>query len=426
MRTLYLECSAGAAGDMLAAALAELAGAAEEFEREMNSLGIPGTEFRLERGESRGIAGTRAIVTVNGEEEDSPADHAHGHEHEHEHGHSHPHEHGHDHEHNHPHEHRTLSDIGRTVDGLNASGSVKRNVMAVYSAIANAEAAVHGKPAGEVHFHEVGAFDAVADIAAVCILMEKLRPDEVVVSPVNVGGGSVTCAHGVLPVPAPATAVLMKGMPVFSSGSEGERCTPTGAALLKHFATSFGKMPPMTVSGTGYGLGKRAFPGVNCVRAFLGERDGGAEDAVLLECNVDDMTAEEIAFATEALLNGGALDVYTESIGMKKSRPGTKICVLCAPGDRDAAVRSLFRLTSTIGVRETALKRYVMERTEETVDTPAGRVRVKTSRGYGAERTKAEYEDLARIAGERGISLAEARKAAGEPPEGKNWKNRKS
>ena len=281
--------------------------------------------------------------------------------------------------------------------------------MAVYRLIAEAESHAHGVPVTEIHFHEVGTLDAVADITAVCLLMDRLSPDEVVASPVHVGSGQVKCAHGILPVPAPATAYILRDVPIYGGSIRGELCTPTGAALLRHFVTRFGDMPPMRTQAIGYGMGKKDFAAANCVRAMLGEDAGQGGDRVwTLACNVDDMTAEAVGFAMERLFDCGALDVYTVPIGMKKSRPGTMLCVLCRPEAKDAMLDCLFRYTTTIGVRELALQRHVLDRRVTTLDTPYGPVRRKEVRGRGAERYKYEYEDLARIAREKGVSLAEA------------------
>ena len=282
--------------------------------------------------------------------------------------------------------------------------------MAVYGLIAQAESHVHGVPVSEIHFHEVGTMDAVADVTAVCLLMHELSPDEVVVSPVHVGGGQVKCAHGILPVPAPATAHILRDVPIYGGEIRGELCTPTGAALLKHFAARFGDMPVMKTQAIGYGMGKKDFPRANCVRAMLGETADQTDTVLELSCNVDDMTAEAVGFAMDRLFEGGALEVYTVPIGMKKSRPGTLIRVMCTERDREHIVGLLFKHTTTIGVREAVTRRYVLNRQMETVETPYGSVRRKVSSGYGVRRAKYEYDDLARIAKAQDISLEAAKK----------------
>lgn len=411
MKTLYLDCGMGAAGDMLSAALIELLPEPDAFIEEINALGIPDVQIKKEVSVKCGITGTHISVRVNGVEEDEEMHEHHHHEHEsHEHNHHHEHD---DHEHNHHehhHHHSGMHDIEDIVANLHISGKVKNNVLSVYRLIADAESHVHGVPVTEIHFHEVGTKDAIADIVSVCMLMDKLSPDEVVVSPVHVGSGHVKCAHGILPVPAPATAFILKDVPIYGGGVKGELCTPTGAALLKHFATRFGDMPMMKVQSVGYGMGKKDFSAANCVRAMLGECEGVENTVLELSCNVDDMTAEEVGFAMERLFEGGAHEVYTIPIGMKKSRLGTLIRVICTEENKEQIIALIFKHTTTIGIRETATKRYVLDRQIETLDTPYGKVRRKDSSGYGTTRSKYEYEDLSNIAKERNISLEEARK----------------
>ena len=430
MKTLYLDCGMGAAGDMLAAALLELLPDPDGFVEKLNALGIPGVHFQREPAVKCGITGAHMSVTVHGLEEgeephglhhhehghdcehhDHDYDHEHDHDHDHEHEHRGHHGHGHGHEHQrHEHRHSGLQDIEHIVrDHLSLPEKVREDVLAVYGLIAQAESHVHGAPVTEIHFHEVGTLDAIADVTAVCLLMRELSPDEVVASPVHVGSGQVKCAHGILPVPAPATAHILKDVPIYGGEIRGELCTPTGAALLRHFAARFGDMPVMKPRTIGYGMGKKDFPRANCVRAILGETADRTDTVLELSCNVDDMTAEAVGFAMERLFEGGALEVYTVPIGMKKSRPGTLIRVLCAERDREKIVGLLFRHTSTIGVRETAARRYVLDRSVETVRTACGEVRRKAVSGYGVSRAKYEYDDLARIARERDISLDEAK-----------------
>jgi len=372
----------GAAGDMLAAALAELLPEPEALARRMNALGIPGVTVSLEKAVKCGITGTRFRVEAGGVEEDA-------------HLHDYP---GH-------HHHSSMAHIRELVQSLPLPTMVKLDVLAVYQRIAEAESHVHGVPVGDIHFHEVGAMDAVADISAVCLALYELKVERIVVSPVHVGSGSVRCAHGVLPVPAPATAHILRGVPIYGGGIAGELCTPTGAALIRHFAGEFGQMPVMQVEAVGYGMGKKDFERANCVRVLLGESAGESQGVLKLECNVDDMTGEAIGFALEQLLDHGALDAFTVPVGMKKSRPGTLLCVLCREADRDALVGLLFRHTTTLGIRETRCVRYTLDRRVEALDTPCGRVRRKVSTGYGVRREKYEYEDLARIARERQASL---------------------
>lgn len=412
----------GAAGDMLTAALLELLDDPDAFIAELNALGIPDVQIVREPSVKCGITGTHISVKVHGEEEGEHLhEHHHGHEHDHhdhdhdhDHAHEHHHEHAHTHEHTHTHHHAGMHDIEHIVGHLALPEKVRQDVLAVYGLIAKAESHAHGRPVTEIHFHEVGTMDAIADVTAVCLLLHRLAPDEVVVSPVHVGSGQVKCAHGILPVPAPATAYILQGAPIYGGEIRGELCTPTGAALLKHFATRFGELPVMKTAAIGYGMGKKDFPAANCVRALLGETADRTDVVLELACNVDDMTAEEIGFATERLFEGGAYEVYTVPIVMKKSRPGTLIRVMCGERDKESILALLFKHTTTIGVRETITHRYILDRKLETVQTPYGEVRRKDSTGYGAQRSKFEYEDLARIARERGCSLAEARRIASE------------
>ncbi|MBR6812359.1 MAG: nickel pincer cofactor biosynthesis protein LarC [Oscillospiraceae bacterium] len=394
MKTLYFDCSMGAAGDMLSAAMLELISDKKSFLSEVNSL-IPGVHISAEESTKCGIKGTHLTVRVHGEEE---------HEHMHDHHHEHEHEHHHEHHHHH---HSGMSDIEHIVSHLNVSGKVKEDVMSVYRIIAEAESAVHGVDIEQIHFHEVGTMDAVADVTMACLLMEKLGRPKVMASPVHVGSGQVKCAHGILPVPAPATALILKGVPIYSGSIKGELCTPTGAAILKHFCSKFAPMPTMSVENIGYGMGTKDFEAANCVRAFIGFEGEDDDTVTELSCNIDDMTPEWVGFAMETLLSEGALDVYTLSAGMKKCRPGIILTVLCKNEDKEKFARLIFKHTSTIGIRESTVKRYTLKR--ETVDnyTVLGPVRSKRSSGYGAKKEKYEFEDLARIAREKGKSLAE-------------------
>lgn len=393
MKTLYLDCGMGAAGDMLAAALLELLPDPDSFLSEMNALGIPGVEIRRETAIKCGITGTHLAVSVHGEEEES---------------HDHAEEDGEHHHHHHHHHHSSMHDIVHLIrEHLSLPETVRDNVLAVYQRIAEAESHVHGVPVQEIHFHEVGTLDAVADIVMVCSLMHRLSPDRVVASAVHVGSGQVHCAHGILPVPAPATAYILRDVPIYGGELRGELCTPTGAALLCQFVQQFGAMPAMRVSGIGYGMGRKDFEVANCVRAMLGETAGKTEDVLELSCNVDDMTAEAVAFAVEELMRGGARDAYTIPILMKKGRPGILIRVLCTENERDQMLALLFRHTTTLGVREASLHRYCLDRRMTEVETPFGIVHRKDSCGYGVHRSKFEYEDVAALARAKGTSLQE-------------------
>ena len=421
MRTLYLECGMGAAGDMLTAALLELTEDRQAFVDKMNHIGLPGVSVAAEPSVKCGITGTHMRVTVDGAEEESvDADgheHHHGHEHTHDHGHDHHEEaHGHhddhDHDHGHGHHHHaSVKDIDGIIGSLDVSEKVRADARAVYALIADAESRVHGRPVTEIHFHEVGTMDAVADVVGVCLLMEMLSPDQVIASPVHTGSGHVHCAHGILPVPAPATALILEGIPSYGGQVKGELCTPTGAALLKHFVSRFGDRPVMTVEAVGYGMGKKDFEQANCVRAFWGESEGEKKPITKLECNLDDMTGESIGFAAEQLFLAGASDVYTQAIGMKKSRPGVLLSVICRMEDADRMAQIIMKHTTTLGVRRQDLQRYVLQRNIETVDTGFGKVRIKRASGMGVEREKPEYDDIAALAREHDVSLDTIREA---------------
>ena len=409
MKTLYLECGMGAAGDMLTAALLELIDDRQGFIESMNALGLPGVRVRAVPSVKCGITGTRVEVTVDGAEEESLD--AHGHDRQ---LHSDPVENGHDHEHgghgsaqhgHGHHHHASAADLEALIDGLPVPERVKADAKAVYALIADAESRVHGCPVGEIHFHEVGTMDAVADVVGVCLLMEQIAPEQVIASPVHVGSGHVHCMHGILPVPAPATALILKGIPVYGGQVSGELCTPTGAALLRHFVSRFGDRPLMKTLAIGYGMGKKDFPQANCVRAFLGESEGQLESIAVLECNLDDMTGEDIAFAMERLFQDGARDVFTQPIGMKKSRPGVLLSAICLPEDADRLAETMMKHTTTLGIRRKDMSRYTIARSEGTVETSFGSVRVKRACGMGVERAKPEYDDIAELAKKHGVPL---------------------
>lgn len=458
MKTLYLDLGMGAAGDMLTAALLELLDEAEQATviDELNAMGLDGLSISRESVVRAGIRGTHMRVIIGDEEEgpdgsmlhhssfedlhanhdahshqqshdhihshDYGHDHTHSHHHGHEHSHAHDHDHGHDHDHTHSHTHdhahggahdhehhhahANLDEITHIVsDHLKLDQAIKDDVLAVYGLIADAESRAHGVSVSDVHFHEVGTKDAIADVAAVSLLMHRIAPERVIASPVHVGSGTVRCAHGLMPVPAPATTFLLEGVPIYSASISGELCTPTGAALIRHFVDEFAPMPLMRISRVGYGMGMKEFEQANCVRALLGESEGATDVMLELSCNVDDMTAEETAFACEELLASGATEAYTVAITMKKGRPGLLIRALCEPAMRDAVVHAIFAHTTTIGVREIETHRFVLDRSMHEMITDYGPVSVKESRGYGVIRRKYEYEDLARIAREQHMPL---------------------
>lgn len=465
MKTLYIECAMGAAGDMLTAALLDLLSPEEQqaFLEQMNRL-LPGVQVKANPAQKCGVQGLHVQVLVNGEEEHShdhgpvhpevhptpavhehPHEHAHEHDHEHahdhehhhdhkhdhehehhhdhghEHHHDHEHEHGHDHSHDHEHghghhHHATMAWVEHTIQETALPPEVKEQALQVYHAIAQAESAAHGCPVDQVHFHEVGALDAVADVTAVCLLLHMLAPEKIVASPVHLGSGQVRCAHGILPVPAPATAYILQGVPAYTGSIRGELCTPTGAALLKTFAQSFGPMPVMVTEKVGIGVGNKDFEAANVLRVFWGsdaEQEQTKKDQIVeLRCNLDDMTGEAIGYASELLLEEGALDVYTVPIQMKKSRPAVMLCCLCHASEQDKLTQLMLCHTTTWGVRASVMDRSVLTTRMVPVKTKYGVVRVKQGTGYGVKKSKVEYGDMAAAAAQAGVELAKVERAA--------------
>lgn len=404
MRTLFVECSMGAAGDMLTAALLDLFDNPEAIVQELNQLGIPDITYTLEERTQGGIIGKGMTVAIHGVVEE---DELHEHHHHHDDEEHHHHEDGHTHHHH----HSSMADIEHIIhDHISVSNTVKKHVLDVYQIIAQAESKAHGCDASEVHFHEVGMMDAIADITAVCYLMDKLNLEQILVSPIHVGRGFVKCAHGILPVPAPAVASILQGVPTYSKEMvEGELCTPTGAALLKHFGQQFCFMPEMKVEKVGYGMGRRKFAIASYVRAFLGETTKDEEFVVELSFNVDDMTGEEIANATAILLESGANEVYTTAINMKKNRPGILVTVICSEEIKEKLVYLIFKHTTTLGLRESKMSRYVMKREVVTEEVDGNLVHIKKAEGYGTKKEKIEYEDLAAIAKEKESNIYSVR-----------------
>lgn len=379
MKILYLDCSMGASGDMLSGALLGLAPSPQDALEAFNAFGIPGVEFSVEDAVKGGISAWRLRVTVHGEEE------GHGGRHHH--------------------HHRRLGDVCGIIDSLAMKPDVKASVKEVYRSIASAEARAHGTSVEEVHFHEVGALDAIADVSAACWLMDAIGAAETVASPLNTGMGTIECAHGILPVPAPATAFLLEGMQSYSDGvTEGELTTPTGAALVRRFAKCFGARPPMTPLKTAYGAGSRDFARPNVLCAVLGEAVESIEELVF---NIDDMTGEAMAFAVDRIFEAGAKDVAVADVAMKKGRPGWTVTVLCGRSEKESVANAIFRHTSTIGFRERTCARRTAARREAAGGCGG---RVKVSEACGAVKCKAEADDAARIAISRGMAFDEAKK----------------
>ena len=387
MKTLYIQCNMGCAGDMLMSALSELLPNKDEFFQKLNKIGLKDVKYESKAVERCGITGTLTDVKINGEIEKS-TDNDHHHEHSHHH---------HDHHH---HEHSNMKSITEIINGLNIPEKVKNDAIEVYNIIADAESKVHNKPVDMIHFHEVGNKDAISDIVGVSYIMYELDVDNICCSNINVGSGTVKCAHGILPVPAPATALIMKGMPVYSNDVVGELCTPTGAALLKYFVNEYKPMPTIEIEKIGYGMGHKEFETANCVRAILGNTQEGKTDTITkLECNIDDMTGEEISFAEEMLFSAGARDVFT---------------CLCVEKDKNKIIETIFKYTSTIGVRESIMNRYILERKIEEKNTKLGTIQVKKSFGYGCEKEKVEYSTLSELALKNNMSISQVKKIISE------------
>ena len=390
MKTLYIECKMGVAGDMLTASLLEHVNK-EEFVKKINSLNVPGVSFEVERIKKNSIEGNKVHVVINGTEEGLESK---------------------EHNHHSHHTHTSLEDVSVLINAMDLSDKVKHDAINVYNLIANAESRVHGTSVKDIHFHEVGTIDAVIDVVSVCLLMEMISPAKVISSPINVGSGMVRCAHGILPVPAPATAVLLEEVPMYNDDDiNTELCTPTGAALVKFFADEFGDIPVMKLQSTGYGFGTKEFDKPNCVRTFLGEENTSdcSDRVVELKCNIDDMSGEDMGFCIDKLLEEGAIDVFTTPIYMKKNRPGVLLTVICREDSKKKLVEQIFQYTTTIGIREAICDRYILDREEEIRKTEYGDVRIKKVKGYGVSREKIEYEDIKRLANDNSKSPKEIR-----------------
>lgn len=385
MRALYLECGSGASGDMVLGALADLLPDPKEAKDLIESAGIPDVEIIVEPADKNGIRGTRVRIIAQGQEEGVNEHHHHG--------------------------ARSLADVLRIIDGLKVSDRVRGMAKDIYGDIAKAESEVHGEPVGEIHFHEVGMLDAIADIVGACMLIERLAPDYITSSPLRTGFGYIRCAHGQLPVPAPATAILLKGMESYSGEVEGELTTPTGAALVGYFAEEYGQRPRMSIEDIGVGIGHHDLSIPNILRAFIGESEEKLFEIYEINCNIDDMTPEDLGQTTVLLLNEGALDATITPIIMKKGRPGHRLTCLCRSGDKDRICKLILTNTSTIGLRIWKAERFEMASHNETVHTEYGDIRVKVSEGYGIRKWKPEHDDLVRAASENGVTVRQVRES---------------
>ncbi|HVA00192.1 MAG TPA: nickel pincer cofactor biosynthesis protein LarC [Terriglobia bacterium] len=383
MRLAYLDCSSGISGDMFLAALLDAGVEFARLQEELKKLPLGTYEFTQSRVMRRGLAGNHVEIEVPGKQP-----------------------------------HRHLSHIEALIGGAPIPEPVKQTALRIFRRLGEVEARLHNVSVEKIHFHEVGAVDAILDIVGVCLGFDLLGNPELTCSPLNVGGGRVEAAHGSLPVPAPATAELLKGIPIYSSGVEGELVTPTGAALVAELASSFGPMPRMIVEKIGYGAGTKDFPShPNLARLFVGESTdvmksspgaAGDEMVSVIEANVDDMSPQLYGYLAEKALAAGALDVTCTSVQMKKNRPGLLLTVLSRLEACDALADLLFEQTTTIGVRIYEARRKILERELVTVETPYGPVRVKVARRNGKEMNAApEFEDCRWLAEEKSVPLKE-------------------
>ena len=428
-RILYYDCSAGISGDMHLGAMVDLGVPPEHLESELRKLGLPGWRLSFQRDARKGISGTRADVLLDGDPAvPAPQGHSHTVPHEHSHGDLvHSHGHGQAHVHSHAgtvetrHEHRSHRDIVALIEASSLPVDTKNRALGIFAILAAAEGKIHGVPPAEVTFHEVGAVDSIVDIVAAAIALEWLRPDRILVSTVELGSGFVKCAHGRLPVPAPATAEILRGAPVRSGAVPFEATTPTGAAILAASANGFTSRMEFSIERVGYGIGHKDGPVPNILRVFLGtnepepaqaDRSPGRESAVLVECNIDDMSGETAGYTLERLLAAGASDAWITPILMKKSRPAITLSVLCRPADEQALSRVILEETSTFGLRRSEVGKTALERSIQELTTEFGVVRVKSAWLDGkCLKSKPEHEDLRKLAAQHGRPLRDIEQA---------------
>ena len=410
MKTLYYDCFAGISGDMNLGALVDMGADAERLVAELGKLNLDGWRIEFSKDSRSGIFGTRADVVLS-EETDCGG---HGHTHTHAESSAHSHEHETDgHHHAHSHVHRPYSEVVKIVNSSGISENAKKLSLKIFDRIAAAEAKIHGRDISEVCFHEVGALDSIVDIVGAAICADLLGVENFACSEIELGGGTVRCAHGILPVPAPATAEILRGFAVKINGAHHECTTPTGAAIVAALCGSQSAAPRGKILATGIGIGHRDSPELpNILRVMLVESgDSAAEYEIgkmfLLAANIDDMTSEELAFARSRLLESGAADVWQEQIAMKKSRAAAKLCVLAHAADRQKLLECIFANTSTLGVRFSEIERAALPRKVVAFESSLGTVRLKISDFGGAKKIKPEFDDCEKIAREKNIPLAE-------------------
>jgi pyridinium-3,5-bisthiocarboxylic acid mononucleotide nickel chelatase len=418
LRILYFDCFSGAAGDMILGALIDGGVPLEDVRRALGSLAITPDTVGTERVTRAGISATK--FNVRGEAE--RVDHAHDHEGDHGHSHGSPQRAealanaSGESQHHHHGAHRSLAEVGSLIDGSALSGSARARAKELFHTLGEAEAAIHGMPIDKVHFHEVGALDSIVDIVGTVFAIESLRVDRIVSSPLNVGSGSVRSAHGLYPVPAPATMRLLTDVPIYSGPQKAEMVTPTGALLVRSYADEFGTIPAMRVRATGYGAGSRDFADTpNVLRVLIGDADSTApsQSVVVIEADIDDMNPQIFGALMDTLLAQGALDVFYTSIQMKKNRPGTLLSVIAQPDARERLTSIIFRETTTIGVRYREMTRECLDRETVPVETPLGTIRFKVARRNGEILTASpEFDDCVKAAGVHGRPVKEVQALA--------------
>lgn len=419
-KVLYYDCFCGISGDMNLGALLDLGVEEDYLRHELSKLNLEAEyEFQVKKDNKKGITGTRVDVLLKNA--------AHTHQNEHHHNGHHHHEaptsHESDNYHTH-HVHRNLKDIETIIINSSLNNRVKKLSLAIFMKVAGAEAKVHGKPLHEVHFHEVGAVDSIVDIVGAAVCIDYLKVDKIMASSVQVGGGFVKCAHGIIPVPAPATVEILKDIPVKSGIVPFETTTPTGAAILAANVAVFTDQMDFSIEKTGYGIGHRELEIPNVLRIYLGyeNKDVTREDQYILETNIDDMNPELYGYIEEKLFAEGALDVYKTAISMKKGRAATKLSILVNEENEKSVLDIIFRETTSIGVRKYKVEKIMLPRDFEKVSTQYGNVTIKNAYYQGEKvKYKPEYEDCRRIAIEKNIPIARVYREVSKMMEGGNY-----